>query len=110
MLVGTAVGLVGAVLLVVSREATFSICRSASSTPTPLLSRSELHWSRAGQTLLTVYNGTSFSLGYFLSGLAMLLVSTVMLRGAVFSRVTGVAGVIAGVTDSYRPTWARWAS
>jgi hypothetical protein len=28
----------------------------------------------------------------------MLLVSTVMLRGMVFSRVTGVAGVVAGVT------------
>jgi hypothetical protein len=50
------------------------------------------------QTLLTVYNGTSFSVGYFLSGLAMLMVSTVMLRGMVFSRVTGLAGVLAGVT------------
>jgi hypothetical protein len=48
--------------------------------------------------LLTVYNGTAFSVGYFLSGLAMLLVSAVMLRSTVFSRVTGVAGVLAGIT------------
>jgi hypothetical protein len=52
----------------------------------------------AGQTLLTTYNGTAFSVGYFLSGLAMLLVSAVMLRRAVFSRLTGLAGVLAGVT------------
>ena len=52
----------------------------------------------AGQTLLTTYNGTAFSVGYVLSGLAMLLVSAVMLRGAVFSRLTGLAGVVAGAT------------
>ena len=52
----------------------------------------------AGQTLLTTYNGTAFSVGYFLSGLAMLLVSMVMLHSAVFSRLTGLAGVVAGVT------------
>ena len=48
--------------------------------------------------MLTVYNGTSFSLGYFLSGVAMLIISTVMLRGKLFSRATGLAGVVAGVT------------
>ena len=52
----------------------------------------------AGQTLLTIYNGTSFSLGYFLTGLALLLVSMVMLRSAMFTRLTGLAGVAAGVT------------
>jgi hypothetical protein len=52
----------------------------------------------AGQTLLTTYSGTAFAVGYFLSGLAMLVVSTVMLRGKVFSRLTGLAGVLAGVT------------
>src|SRR5262249_50064585 len=52
----------------------------------------------AGHTLLTTYNGTSFTLGYFLSGLARLLVSTVMLRSALFGRFTGMAGVAAGGT------------
>lgn len=34
----------------------------------------------------------------FLSGVAMLLISAVILRGNVFSRATGVAGLMAGVT------------
>jgi hypothetical protein len=98
MLIGTAVGLVGAVLLVVSREATFSMLPLSQQYADASAESQRAALVAAGQTLLTVYNGTSFSLGYFLSGLAMLLVSTVMLRGAVFSRMTGVAGVVAGVT------------
>ena len=45
-----------------------------------------------------MYNGTSFSLGYVLGGLALVLISTVILRSALFSRFTGVAGLAAGMT------------
>ena len=97
-LIGTAAGVIGAVLFIVSREATFSML-SLSQQYTAAASEPErASLVAAGQTVLTVYNGTSFSVGYFLSGLAMLFVSTVMLRGMVFSRVTGVVGVLAGVT------------
>jgi hypothetical protein len=98
MLVGTVGGVLGAVLLIVSREATFSMLPLSQQYADASSESQRAALLAAGQTLLTVYNGTSFSLGYFLSGLAMLLVSTVMLRGAVFSRVTGVAGIVAGVT------------
>ncbi len=98
MLIGVAAGLLGATLMIVSREATFSMLSlsqqyaAASSAP----QRAALE--AAGQTLLTTYNGTAFSLGYFLTGLGLLLISTVMLRSALFSRLAGLTGVAAGVT------------
>lgn len=98
MLIGTAVGLVGAVLFIVSREATLSMLSLSQQYAVAASQPERAPLVAAGQTLLTVYNGTSFSVGYFLSGLAMLIVSTVMLRGTVFGHVTGVAGVLAGVT------------
>jgi hypothetical protein len=98
MLIGTAIGLLGAVLFMVSREATLSMLSLSQQYAVAASEQERASLVAAGQTLLTVYNGTSFSVGYFLSGLAMLIVSTVMLRGTVFSHVTGVAGVLAGVT------------
>ena len=70
MLIGIMAGLLGATLMIVSREATLDMFS---------------------------LNGTSFSLG-FLCGLAMLLISPVMLRSAVFPRLTALSGVAAGVT------------
>jgi hypothetical protein len=98
MLVGTTFGLIGALLFVVSREATFSMFWLSQHHSVANSETERAALVAAGQTLLTTYNGTSFSIGYMLSGLAMLLVSVVMLRSSVFSRATGWAGVIAGVT------------
>jgi hypothetical protein len=98
MLIGTTVGLIGVVLLIVSREATFSMLTLSQQYADAGSDAQRLALVAAGQMLLTVYNGTSFSLGYFLTGVAMILISTVMLRGSLFSRVTGIAGVAAGVT------------
>jgi hypothetical protein len=98
MLVGTTVGLIGATLFIVSREATFSMLLLSQQYAVASSEADRAALVAAGQTLLTTYNGTAFSVGYFLSGLAMLLVSAVMLRSAVFSRLTGLAGVLAGVT------------
>jgi Domain of unknown function (DUF4386) len=98
MLLAIAIGLVGVVLFLVAREATISMLwlsnqyAGANSEP----ERAAL--VAAGQTLLTTYNGTAFSVGYFLTGLATLLMSCIMLRGAVFGRTAGVAGVLAGAT------------
>jgi len=98
MLVGTAIGLLGAVLFIISREATISMLWLSQQYAAAASDVERSTLLAAGQTLLTTYNGTAFSVGYFLSGLAMAVVSIVMLRGAVFSRVTGVAGVGAGLT------------
>jgi hypothetical protein len=98
ILIGTGAGLLGATLLIVAREATFSMYPLSQQYATASTAAQRATLVAAGQTLLTTYNGTSFTLGYFLSGLAMLLVSTVMLRSALFSRFTGMAGVAAGLT------------
>jgi hypothetical protein len=98
ILIGAGVGLLGAVLMIVSREATFSMFTLSQQHASATSQAERAALEAAGQALLTVYNGTSFSVGYFLSGLAMLLISTVMLRSALFSRLTAVAGIGAGVT------------
>ena len=98
MLIGATVGLLGAMLMIVSREATLSMFSLSQQYAAAKSDADRAALQAAGQTLLTVYNGTSFSLGYFLSGVAMLLISSVMLRSASFTRLTGLAGVAAGVT------------
>jgi hypothetical protein len=98
MLIGTAAGFLGAVLMIVSREAIFSMFALSLQHASATSLSERAAYEAAGQALLTVYNGTSFSIGYFLSGLAMVVISTVMLRSNVFSRTTGVAGLAAGVT------------
>jgi hypothetical protein len=98
MLVAATIGLLGAMLFIVSREATFSMLWLSQQYAVAGSETERAALIAAGQTLLTTYNGTAFSVGYFLSGLAMLLVSVVMLRGAVFGRLTGLAGVAAGAT------------
>jgi len=98
MLLGTALGVIGAVLFIVSREATFSMLFLSQQYGPASSEADRAALLAAGQTLLTTYNGTAFILGYCLSGVAMLLVSMVMLRGNLFSRATGIAGVLAGVT------------
>ena len=98
VLIGVTAGLLGATLMIVSREATFSMFVLSQQYALASTDADRAALEAAGQTLLTIYNGTSFSLGYLLSGLAMLLLSTVMLRSTLFTRLTGLAGVAAGVT------------
>ena len=98
MLIATVAGVIGALLFIVSREATLSMLWLSQRYAAAASESDRAALVAAGQTLLTTYNGTAFSVGYFLSGLAMLLVSAVMLRSSVFSRLTGATGLAAGVT------------
>jgi hypothetical protein len=98
MLIGLAAGVLGATLMIVSREATFSVFSLSQQYAQASSAEERAALEAAGQTLLTVYNGTAFSLGYFLTGLGLLLISTVMLRSSLFTRLTGLAGVAAGAT------------
>jgi hypothetical protein len=54
--------------------------------------------SAAGRFALATFQGTGFAVYYVLAGLETLLVSSVMLRGGQFGRVTGWIGVAAGLT------------
>lgn len=50
----------------------------------------------AAQAVLATFEGTAFIVHYLVMGIAGILVSAAMLRGAVFSRATGIAGVAQG--------------
>ncbi len=87
VLVGTVGAVVGAVFLIVSREATLTLpvlsdqfAAAASESERTLL-------LAAGLTLLTTFNttfnSTAFSVGYALVGASGLLVTSIMLRGGV---------------------------
>lgn len=59
----------------------------------------------AGQAMLDTWQGTAFDVSYVLSGLALLIVSAVMLRShRLFSKVTGYAGLPTGVLALVPPT------
>lgn len=92
VLLGSVGSLIGGVLLMVSREATFSLPLSDHYTAaTTDAERAAL--LAAGQTLLTTFNGTTFSIGYGLVGISGLLVTTVMLRSGLFSKLTAYLGI-----------------
>jgi hypothetical protein len=50
----------------------------------------------AGEALWANYNGTAFGLFFILSGLADLIISAVMLRSRIFSRMTAFTGMLVG--------------
>jgi Domain of unknown function (DUF4386) len=51
----------------------------------------------AGYTMLATWQGTAFNVGYVLGGIALLIVSAVIIRSPyLFSKVTGYAGMAAG--------------
>ncbi len=60
----------------------------------------------AGQTMLVTWQGTAFDVSYVLEGISILLIATVMLRSAVFGRITGWVGVVLGVMSLVPPTVA----
>ena len=51
----------------------------------------------AGQAVITNWTGSAFDAAYFLSAIAVLIVSVVMLRSTIFSRWTAYAGLAIGV-------------
>ena len=51
----------------------------------------------AGQAMLAIYRGTAFNVYYVMNAIALLIMSVVMLRSNIFSRVTAYVGLLAGV-------------
>ncbi len=51
----------------------------------------------AGQVMLSIYEGTAFSLSYILLAFGGIIISAVMLRSNIFSKVTAYSGILAGV-------------
>ncbi len=104
MLLGTVGALIGAVLLLVSREATFTLPMLSDQYAVATSDAERLVMLAAGQTLLSSFNGTAFSIGYAVIGLAGLLVTSVMLRGRAFSRTTAYCGIATYALGVVPPT------
>lgn len=51
----------------------------------------------AGEAMLAIFNGTAFQLNYVLGSVVMIIISVVMLRSNIFSKVTAYMGILAGV-------------
>jgi hypothetical protein len=51
----------------------------------------------AGQAMLAIYQGTAFDVYYVLNAVATLIISVVMLRSTLFSKVTASMGIVTGV-------------
>ncbi len=51
----------------------------------------------AGQAMLAIYQGSAFDVYYILGAVATLIISVVMLRSTLFSKVTAYSGIAAGV-------------
>ena len=52
----------------------------------------------AGQTMITLFNENAFLVSYVIVSAAWTMISAVMLRSQVFSRITAFAGIVAGTT------------
>lgn len=51
----------------------------------------------AGESLLLSWQGTAFLIYYILNGIALILISWVMLKNPIFGKTTAVIGLIAGI-------------
>jgi hypothetical protein len=58
----------------------------------------------AGQTMLTMWQGTAYDVGYVLAGVAGSLMAIVMLKSDSFSKTTAYLGIVANVLAFVPPT------
>ncbi|MDD5288875.1 MAG: DUF4386 family protein, partial [Dehalococcoidales bacterium] len=58
----------------------------------------------AGQTMLSIWQGTAFNVSYILGAIALLIVSVVMLRSHVFNKTTAYVGILASIMMFVPPT------
>lgn len=91
-------GLFSVVLFTVSREATFSMWMLSNQYVTASSATDRAELLATGRTLLTFYDGGTFSTSYILGAISTLLFSIAMVRHHVFGRLPGLVGVVTGLT------------
>jgi len=104
MAIALTIGLVGIVLYLVSREATFTMLSIGDQYAAATTDAQRSVFLAAGQVMLTIYNGTAFDISYILGGIVLLIISGVMLRSNIFSTVTAYVGILMGVLMLVPPT------
>lgn len=104
MTIALAIGLVGTVLFFASREATFGMLSLSNQYANASTDTERTILLAAGQTLLTIYNGTAFDLSYIFGGVVILIFSVVMLRSSIFNKATAYLGIVMGILMLVPPT------
>jgi len=92
------------ILVVVSREATFSMLFLSNQYAVAVSELQRNSLLTIGQTMLTIYNGSSFNISYVLAAFPMLIVSFLMYKSRLFTKATGVVGIIAALFMFVPPT------
>jgi hypothetical protein len=91
-------GLFSVILFIVSREATFSMWMLSNQYVAASSATDRAELLATGRTLLTFYDGGTFSTSYILGAISTLLFSIAMVRHRVFGRLPGLVGVVTGLT------------
>lgn len=104
MTIALAIGLVGTILFFASREATFGMLSLSNQYAAVSTDAERAMLLAAGQTLLTIYNGTAFDLSYIFGGVVILIFSVVMLQSNIFSKTTAYIGIVMGILMLVPPT------
>lgn len=103
-LLAIVLGCLSITLYIVSREATFSMLSLSNAY---FIAGSDVERSAilaAGKTMLTMFNGSSFSISYVLGGITMMFFSLAMLKDEVFERRIPVTGLIMSIIMLVPPT------
>jgi len=104
MTIALAIGLIGTTLFFASREATFGMLSLSNQYAATSTDTERAILLAAGQTLLTIYNGTAFDLSYIFGGVVILIFSVVMLQSNIFSKATAYIGIVMGILMLVPPT------
>ncbi|MBI5304143.1 MAG: DUF4386 family protein [Chloroflexi bacterium] len=104
MTIALANGIVGTTLFFASREATFGMLSLSNQYAAASTDAERALLLTAGQTLLTIYNGTAFDLSYIFGGIVILIFSIVMVQSNVFGKATAYVGVVMGILMLVPPT------
>lgn len=89
------VGLVGVATYFASNVA-FNMLQLSNQYATATTGAQRTQLLAAGQATLAIWQGTAYDASYILGGVAILIISVVMLRSTIFGKVTACVGVLFG--------------
>lgn len=104
---GLVFSIMSVTLYVMSREALFSMLNLSNQYSIATSETERTILETIGQTMLTIYNGTCFTISYFLGGVTIILFSIAMLKSNIFTKVTGWLGLIMGILMLVPPTFGQ---
>lgn len=104
MIISVIFGIIGIVLLLVSREATFSMLTLSNQYSLVTTENEKQMLISIGQTMLTIYNGGVFNISYVMGAIPLLLIPFVMVKSNIFKRSTAIIMGISGLLMTIPPT------